>query len=106
MSKEKLEFLLRFFQDETYAGWYNIATTLIEQGACIVAGRECIWKGGIGNFIDVSPALNAIDCSFYEFRLDDFLSSEWFKENKQSELNTLKQKLTKVQTQIEEIEKL
>lgn len=69
MHKEKLDFLLEFFKNETHAGWAGIATKLLENGFCIVAGEGCIWNGGIGSFIDTSPALNAVGCTLYEFDL-------------------------------------
>lgn len=75
------EFLLDyFFKDERFAGWKNIATKLLEKGRCIVAGTDCIWNGGIGNFIKLSLAENTYGCLLYEFDLDNFLSSKFYKE--------------------------
>lgn len=68
-----------FFKNEEFAGWANIATKLLTKGNCIVAGKKCIWKGGIGNFIQTEEA-DFIDCIQYTFDLEYFLSSEWFKE--------------------------
>ena len=106
MTKEKVEFLLEFFENDQYPGWRGIAEKLIEHGTCIVAGRECIWKGGIGNFIDTSPVLNAIDCSLYEFDLNYFLSSEWFMEYKEQRLEKLREEAELLINEINEIEDL
>jgi len=45
------QFLLTFFTNHEVVGWQNIADNLLNKGQCIVAGKDCIWKGGIGNFI-------------------------------------------------------
>ena len=68
------------FRDERHPGWRTIATKLLDTGKCIVAGRECIWQGGIGNFIETKEAEGAVDCSEYSFDLDDFLTSNYFKD--------------------------
>ena len=73
-------FLLdKFFENNSYAGWRNIATKLIEDGQCIVQGSNCIWFGGIGNFIKTSTAKDAVDCLLYEFDLEYFMDSELYK---------------------------
>jgi hypothetical protein len=72
----------RFFKNEEYAGWSNIADALLETGTCIVPGDDCIWKGGIGNFIKTTTAEDLIGCVRYNFDLSNFVSSEWFKEYK------------------------
>jgi len=73
------EFLLTyFFKNNEYAGWRGIACKLLEKGKCTVAGTNCIWLGGIGNFIKTSPAEDAIDCLLYEFNLTEFLQSAWY----------------------------
>jgi hypothetical protein len=51
--------------------------SLIENGKCIVAGTECIWKGGIGNFIKTSNADDLVDCLVYDFDLKVFMTS-WY----------------------------
>ena len=80
LTEYQKNFLLEyFFRNEAYVGWKNIATKLLEKGECIVAGNECIWNGGIGNFINTEKAENAVDCLLYKFDLDVFLSSEWYK---------------------------
>lgn len=90
------KFLLTFFENREYAGWLNIASKLIEYGRCVVAGTECIWKGGIGNFINVSDADNAVGCSLYEFNIDEFMSSDWYKENLREHLLTCLEKRDEV----------
>ena len=76
LTENQKKFLLTFFKDETYPGWDNIANALLDTGGCIVAGKECIWKGGIGNFIKTSEAKNTVGCLLYKFDLSYFLSSE------------------------------
>lgn len=97
-------FLLdRFFYHEDYPGWRNIATKLIQDGSCIVAGNECIWRGGVGNFIQTEPAKNAVDCLLYEFDLAELEESAWYNEIKGcvlDDLNTQIHKLERQRTQI------
>jgi len=81
MTGEQIEFIKKyFFKNEEYAGWDNIATRLLQEGSCIVAGHGKLWSGGIGNFIKTSPAENAFTCSLLTFDKDSFLQSAWFKE--------------------------
>lgn len=104
LTENQKEFLLKnFFQNEKYAGWKGIATTLLEEGSCIVAGKNCIWVGGIGNFIKTREAENAIDCTLYEFNLKEFLSSAWYKEIHQSQVDALAEKKRVAEQAHEEI---
>lgn len=81
LTENQKNFLLEhFFKEPQYPGWNYIATKLLATGSCIVAGDTCLWIGGIGNFIKTSNILNAVDCLLYEFDLDQFLSSEWYRE--------------------------
>ena len=80
LTENQKQFVISFFEDNRYAGWKNIATTLVETGKCIVPGEECIWQGGIGNFITTKETDLAVGCLEYNFDLDLFLSSAWFKE--------------------------
>jgi hypothetical protein len=101
------EFLLEyFFLNEKYAGWKNIASTLIEAGTCIVAGNECIWKGGIGNFIKIEEAKHTVGCVLYIFDLEYFLSSEWYKEISNQYILLLSDKKRNIIQEYEEITNL
>jgi hypothetical protein len=100
------QFLLTFFTNEEFAGYRNIAEKLLNTGQCIVAGKECIWKGGIGNFIKTSNAEEAVDCLLYEFDLEYFLSSEWYKERRLNILSMLSNEIKEVQTRFEDISEL
>lgn len=81
LTEYQKSFLLNyFFKNENFAGWKNIADRLLESGKCIVPGKECIWIGGIGNFIKVTNTKEAIGCVLYTFDLDYFLTSNWYKE--------------------------
>ena len=98
------EFILKnFFENETYPGWRNIAIKLLEKGKCIVAGNGCIWIGGIGNFIKTETAKDAVDCTLYKFDLDYFLTSEWYKEIKNSYMSILSEKKIEIEKEFEEI---
>jgi hypothetical protein len=104
LTDNQIEFLLNyFFKNEKYAGWKGIATTLIQYGECIVVGDECIWVGGIGNFIHTSTDKRAIGCLLYEFDLEYFLNSEWFKEIQNSYINNLSVKKREIEQQYEDI---
>ena len=79
LTKHQKEFLLSFFENDKYVGWRNIATKLLENGSCIVAGNENIWYGGIGNFIKTEINENAIGCLTYSFDLEYFKTSMVYK---------------------------
>lgn len=101
------EFLLKsFFKNEKYAGWRNVAEKLIDTGKCITSGTECIWNGGIGNYISLKPADGAVDCSEYTFNLKSFLQSGWFKLYYKEYLKIIKTELDEKQKQYDEINNL
>lgn len=102
LTENQKEFLLNyFFKNESFAGWKSIATKLLDNGSCIVAGNDCIWKGGIGNFIRTEEAEDAVDCIKYSFAINYFLSSEWFKQIHNSYIVQLAQKRIQQQRSIE-----
>lgn len=104
LTENQKTFLLEhFFKNEKYAGWKGIATKLLENGSCTVAGKDCIWIGGIGNFIKTREAEDAIDCTLYEFNLKDFLSSEWYKDINRQYVSMLYEKVLKAESEHEEI---
>lgn len=76
------EFILeQFFRINGFAGWRGIATALLETGQCIVGGKESIWSnGGIGNFIKTKDVEYAYNCILYQFDLEWFLTSAWYKQ--------------------------
>lgn len=92
-----------FFMDERFTGWKGIAETLLEDGKCIVAGSDCIWKGGIGNFIKTEPAKGTIGCILYTFDLDNFLKSEWYKEVNKSYYYSVSNKIEEVENKLQEL---
>ncbi len=107
LTDNQIEFLLQyFFKNEAFAGWKNIATKLLINGSCIVAGNDCIWKGGIGNFIQTDETDDAIGCVKYSFNLDDFLSSEWFKEIHISYIAQLAQEKRNIEEKYNDITRL
>jgi len=92
-NENKINFLLEyFFKNEKYPDWRSIAYNLVTKGKCIVSGEECIWKGGIGNFIKTEPLKEAWKCSEYTFDVIDFTkNSAWFKEIKEQYEKILEQ---------------
>ncbi len=101
------EFLLEyFFKNEKYAGWKSIASTLIESGSCIVGGTDCIWKGGIGNFIKLEESKFTVGCVLYVFDLEYFLISEWYKEISNQYISLLSDKKRNIIQEYEEITNL
>lgn len=81
LTKIQKEFILqKFFFNRDFAGWEAIATKLLEKGKCIVAGENCIWRGGVGNFINTKKAEDSFGCIEYNFDLEYFLGSKFFKE--------------------------
>jgi len=81
LTYKQREFLLeKFFKNESYPGWRSIATKLLDNGYCVVAGDSCIWRGGIGNFIVTKESDTFIKCLEYFFDLNEFVGSEWFKQ--------------------------
>lgn len=81
LTDNQKDFILEnFFKDDYYAGWKNIANSLLDKGECVVAGDKCIWSGGVGNFITTVHVDGYFGCIMYKFDLLEFLSSEWFKE--------------------------
>ncbi len=80
LTNSQKEFVLHnFFTNSTFHGWKNIAEKLIDTGKCVVAGKECIWRGGIGNFIKVENFEQGVDCLMYTFDLTGFLVSEYYR---------------------------
>jgi len=107
LSEYQKNFLLDyFFKNEKYVGWKSIATKLLETGQCIVAGKECIWIGGIGNFIKTEEAKDAIDCTLYKFDLEYFFTSEWYREIRNSYASILASKKQEIEQECEEIANL
>ena len=81
LTKIQKDFILqKFFFNRDFAGWKGIATKLLEKGKCVVAGEKCIWVGGVGNFINTKKAEDSFGCIEYNFDLEYFLGSKFFKE--------------------------
>jgi hypothetical protein len=79
LTESQIKFILStFFILDKYPGSKSIGENLINTGSCIVAGNECIWKGGVGNFIQTKQNPNTIGCLEYKFDLCSFLESNWF----------------------------
>lgn len=98
----QIELILKFFENEEYAGWQNIAIHLINTGSCIVAKHdEKIWIAGIGNFIKESIAPeNYIDCIQLNFNLKEFLQSKYFSESLTGHLNSIEYKTANLNAEL------
>ena len=103
LTENQINVLLPFFKDEGYPGWKTIALNLIKNGNTIVAGNECIWKGGIGNFIRTEKSKNLDDCLEYYFDLEVFLSSVMFQEYKIALINDSIKEVIKIKEKLIEI---
>lgn len=104
LTNNQLDFLLNnFFHNEKYPGWRNIATKLLQDGKCIVAGQNSIWQGGVGNFIKVEDAEDTIECSLYTFDLEYFLKSEFYKDVSIKFKVILSDKISKLNDELTEI---
>ena len=103
LNEAQKEFIIGLFTNHEFNGWRRIAEILITKGSCIVAGKESIWNGGIGNFIKTSETDNAIDCLKYEFDLDEFLNSVIFIDAYQEQLNLLTDKIQNLKQEYTEL---
>lgn len=106
LTENQESFLLSFFKNDEYVGWKNIAKQLLRKGSCIVAGEKNIWVGGIGNFIKTKNADNLVDCLQYEFDLNNFLTSEWYKQTHNQYSSELYDKKVKINDEYDEIMEL
>lgn len=106
LTAEQKHFIKQLFKNEDYAGWKNIAESLINKGFAIVAGTTCIWYGGIGNFIKTEEAPEYVDCLKYTFDVEEFISSEYFKDIRDNYLKIRIAERDLLNKEIYEIERL
>lgn len=83
LTEYQIDYLKGFFNYE----YPNVSDKLLRNGKCVVAGDGKLWHGGIGNFIRITDAEDFVDCSQLNFDIDEFLSSEWFKEVHQDDID-------------------
>lgn len=101
---QQKDFLVRtFFKNDDFPGWEGIAEKLILNGECIVAGTECIWQGGIGNFITLSPVDTAVGCVRYEFDFELFLTSVHYREVRAYHASQLRIKMSRLKGNLKTI---
>ena len=102
LTESQKQFLLStFFESDKYPGSRSIGDKLLTDGKVIVAGDKCIWIGRIGNFIQTKETTEAIGCIEYNFDLDTFLSSNWFKEMKDLHIKELSEEVDVLKTKLE-----
>lgn len=107
LTDNQKEFLFNyFFKTDNFAGWKNIANSLLETGECIVAGDSCIWIGGIGNFIRTKTADGFYGCIKYKFDLEYFLGSELYIVEAKYYIDNLFNKVSDLTAELEEIKSL
>lgn len=105
LTEYQKKFLLKFFYSEKHPGWQSIAESLLEKGFCVVAGEDCIWKGGVGNFIKLEKAEEFVSCSKYILDRESFVSSAWVREAWVDEVADKIQDLIDAEKKIEELKK-
>lgn len=104
LTEYQKEFILKnFFISDQYPGSKEIGLKLLEKGECIVAGNECIWVGGIGDFIEIEKTDKYIGCVLYKFDLELFLNSEYYREIRNKYHSILSNKLREIEKECEEI---
>lgn len=101
---QKKFLLSTFFESDKYPGSRSIGDKLLTNGKVIVAGDKCIWIGGIGNFIQTKETTEAIGCIEYNFDLDTFLSSNWFKEMKDLHIKELSEEVDVLKAKLKDKE--
>lgn len=105
LTESQKKFILStFFESDKYPGSRSIGEALITNGKVIVAGDKCIWIGGIGNFIQTKETTEAIGCIEYNFDLDTFLSSNWFKEMKDLHIKELSEEVDVLKSKLKDKE--
>jgi hypothetical protein len=105
LTKNQTETIVNnFFILEEYPGSKNIAETLLAKGFCIVAGDECIWKGGVGNFITTTVAEEYFGCLRYEFNLSEFLKSNYFKDFLKIEIESLEKQSNEILSKVNDLQ--
>lgn len=106
LTKAQKEFMLyNFFYSDYARGWKNIAESLLDTGECIVAGKKCVWQGGIGNFIETEKDPELIDCLRYKFDVKKFMSKDnkYFMEYYDRWLNKIKKDKEKAEEDLRTI---
>lgn len=108
LSEYQNDFIINnFFILKGYAGSRTIAASLIVDGECVVAGKECIWgKSLIGYYIKTEEAAGFVDCLLYKFDLDKFLKSNAFITALSEETTKLCKEMHALNAEVEELKEL
>lgn len=107
LTEQVKEFILgHFFFNSKYAGWRNIAEKLLEEKSCIVAGNDCIWIGGVGNFIKLNKAEEYFGCVEYKFDYNSFIKSAQFQNVIREYLSETVEKIVELNNTKKDLEEL
>jgi hypothetical protein len=114
MTQNQVNFLLdNFFAHNLtgdYAGWRNIAESLIKTGEVITTKHaEDMWRGGVGNYIKTGAGpKGSVDCITMTFDVDELVSKDnkWFMETRQNFLIKAEDELHKAKRKYNELENL
>lgn len=113
LTEHQLDFLVKFFSSDAHgpmssrhSNWKEVAITLINKGKCVVAGKECIWVGYMGNHIKTTKNENFVGCLEYSFNLDEFLGGEFFRSEADYAIKGLVTSKKEIEQRIEEIKGL
>jgi hypothetical protein len=89
-----------FLTEASYPGLAEISRRLLLEGECIVAGNGQLWNGGVGSFIRVTVAKDAVGCAKLTLDREALLSTPWVKENLESRIDALRLQTNKLQEQV------
>lgn len=106
MTDKQIEFILSLFKISSYDRWKEIATKLLINDYCVVAGNTNIWKGSIGKFIKLTQSDNLFECVKYSFDWKSFLSSNYFQNALKSKVENIKEEIDDKNKELNELNKL
>jgi hypothetical protein len=109
LTQNQIDFIVnKYFapHKDKYAGAVNIGRKLLTQETVIVAGNDCIFNGGIGNFINTRKAENFVDCLEYKLDLYALRTSKMFFADWEDEFGRLTTELETTKEKINDMESL
>lgn len=92
--------------ERQYPGWKNIAKKLVEDGECVVPGKDkMIWTDGVSEFITIEPAKDLIDCTLMKLNLNGLLMSDLINEDLDIMVNYRHERIGELEEIIESAKK-